>query len=319
MSEYGVVDRLSSPGHLLRRAQQVHTEAWSRLVVGVTGPQYAVLVTVAGWEGLDQKRAGELASLDKSTTAGIVTRLVSGGWLERVHDPEDRRRRLLELTAKGHDALPSLTAKARRVQEELLIPLPVGEREAFLDALGRVARLEDSDVDDQRVEERTLVMARTPGYLIRRAQQLHTAYWNESVRDVTGPQYAVLAAVLAAGVATHAEIGSSASLDSSSAREIVGRLIGKGWLVPVENPRDRRSRPVRVTAPATTAVRLLQEPVGEVQRHVLEPLPPDDRHRFIAWMRLVAGVDAPAPTMPRPTSTADSASAAPASPATARG
>jgi DNA-binding MarR family transcriptional regulator len=293
VSEYGVVDHLSAPGHLLRRAQQVHTEAWSRLVADVTGPQYAVLVTVAGWEGLDQQRAGELASLDKSTAAGIVTRLVAGGWLERVRDPGDRRRRLLELTTKGRKRLPGLTSGARRVQEALLAPLPEGERDDFLDALGRVARLDESDIGEQRIDERVLAMARTPGYLIRRAQQLHTAYWNAQVRDVTGPQYAVLSAVLVPGVATHAEIGSWASLDSSTTREIVGRLMDKGWLEPVENARDRRSRPVRVTAPARTAVRLLQGPVREVQRHVLKPLAADDQARFIAWMRLVAGVDAP--------------------------
>jgi MarR family transcriptional regulator, lower aerobic nicotinate degradation pathway regulator len=292
VSEYGVVDHLSAPGHLLRRAQQVHTEVWSRLVADVTGPQYAVLVAVAGWPGLDQKRAGELASLDKSTTAGIVTRLVTGGWLNRVHDPNDRRRRLLELSSKGRDALAGITASARAVQKELLAPLPEGERDDFLEVLGRVARLGESDIGEQGTEHRTLVMARTPGYLIRRAQQLHTAYWNERVRDVTGPQYAVLAAVLTDGVATHAEIGLRASLDSSSTRDIVGRLIDSGWLEPVENARDRRSRPVRVTAPATTAIRLLREPVLDVQRHVLAPLEADDQVRFINWMRRVAGVDA---------------------------
>ncbi len=291
MSESGVVDHLSAPGHLLRRAQQVHTEAWSRLVSDVTGPQYAVLVAVAGWPGLDQKRAGELASLDKSTAAGIVTRLVAGGWLNRVHDPSDRRRRLLELSPKGRDALAGITASARAVQNELLAPLPEGERDDFLEVLGRVARLGETDIGEQGTEHRTLVMARTPGYLIRRAQQLHTAFWNERVRDVTGPQYAVLAAVLADGVATHAEIGVRASLDSSSTREIVGRLIDNGWLEPVENARDRRSRPVRVTAPATTAIRLLRDPVLDVQRHVLAPLEADDRARFINWMRRVAGVD----------------------------
>jgi len=296
VSESGVVDHLSAPGHLLRRAQQVHTEAWSRLVADVTGPQYAVLVAVAGWPGLDQKRAGELASLDKSTAAGIVTRLVAGGWLNRVQDPSDRRRRLLELSPKGRDALPAITTSARAVQNELLAPLLDGERDDFLEVLGRVARLGETDIAEQGTEHRTLVMARTPGYLIRRAQQLHTAYWNERVRDVTGPQYAVLAAVLADGVATHAEIGLRASLDSSSTREIVGRLIDSGWLEPVENARDRRSRPVRVTAPATTAIRLLREPVLDVQRHVLAPLEAADRVRFISWMRRVAGVDAGSPS-----------------------
>src|SRR5699024_9533469 len=187
----------------------------------------------------------------------------------------------------GRASLPALTTSARLVQEELLAPLEEGERDNFLDLLGRVARLQDSDIGGQRIEERALVMARTPGYLIRRAQQLHTAYWNERVQDVTGPQYAVLAEVLTAGVATHSEVGSRASLDSSSTRDIVARLVDRGWLEPVENARVRRSRPVRVPAPAATAVRLLRGPVLEVQRHVLDPLTQQDQHRFITWMRLI--------------------------------
>jgi DNA-binding MarR family transcriptional regulator len=286
-----VVDQMEAPGHLLRRAQQVHTEAWTRTVASVTGPQYAVLVAVAGWPGLDQKRAGELASLDKSTAAGIVGRLTAGGWLEHTGDPSDGRRRLLHLTLQGQHALPQVTVHARRVQEQLLASLPEHERQRFVDVLAQVARLEGLGVLEQRTEERALVMARTPGYLIRRAQQLHTAYWGDKVKEITGPQYAVLAAALRAGVATYAEIGASASLDSSSTRDIVERLIDRGWLEQADNAHDRRSRPVRATPPAAAAVRLLRDRVLDVQRQLLDPLAAADREPFIAWLRLVAGVD----------------------------
>ncbi|MDQ1105635.1 MarR family winged helix-turn-helix transcriptional regulator [Nocardioides zeae] len=285
-----MVDHLTAPGHLLRRAQQVHTEAWSRIVSDVTGPQYAVLVAVDGWPGLDQKLAGELASLDKSTTAGIVSRLVAGGWIRRVEDPNDRRRRLLETTGDGAIKLPVLTAAARQVQAALLSPLSEPERETFVDLLGQVARLDDSPIVGQHVHDRSLVMARTPGYLIRRAQQLHTALWSDHVTDVTGPQYAVLAAVLRAGTATHAEIGTRASLDSSSVRDIVGRLTARGWLEAAPNAGDRRSRPVRVTAPAETAVRLLAGPVQGVQDELLLPLGGDDRTRFLGLAQRVSRV-----------------------------
>jgi MarR family transcriptional regulator, lower aerobic nicotinate degradation pathway regulator len=294
-----VVDQTHAPGYLLRRAQQAHTEAWTRTVARVTGPQYSVLVAVAGWPGLDQTRAGELASLDKATAAGIVGRLVVGGWLEHVADPADGRRRLLDLTLQGRRDLPQLTADARKVQVHLLASLPEREREPFVDILGRVARLEGSCILQQRAEERVLVMARTPGYLIRRAQQLHTAYWGDKVRDITGPQYAVLAATLRAGVATYAEIGAGASLDSSSTRDIVERLTEKGWLEPVDNMHDRRSRPVRATAPAAAAMRLLRDRVLDVQRQLLDPLPAADRDQLIAWLRLVAGIDQASQPSPR--------------------
>jgi DNA-binding MarR family transcriptional regulator len=292
-----VVDQTEAPGHLLRRAQQVHTEAWTHTVVRVTGPQYAVLVAVAGWPGLDQKRVGELASLDKSTAAGIVSRLTAGGWLEHTADPSDGRRRLLRLTTPGQHELPQVTVHARRVQEQLLASLPENERERFVDMLAQVARLEGLGILEQGAEPGTLVMARTPGYLIRRAQQLHTAYWGENVREITGPQYAVLAAALRAGVATYVEIGANASLDSSSTRDIVERLIDRGWLEQADNARDRRSRPVRATPPAAVAVRLLRDRVLDVQRRLLDPLAVADREQFIAWLRLVAGIDrAPTPS-----------------------
>lgn len=285
-----IVAQLRAPGYLLRRAQQVHTEAWSRLVDGVTGPQYAVLVAAAGWPGHDQKRIGELASLDKSTAAGIVARLVAGEWLEQVPDPGDRRRRLLRLSPKALTWLPELTAGAAAVQRQLLDPLQLHEHDPFVDALAKVARIDEAGIGDQPPDERVLLMARTPGYLLRRAQQLHTALWREHVADITGPQYAVLAATITAGVATHSEIGERASLDSSSTRDIVGRLIEAGWLEPVAGAADRRSRPVRATTPATIAVRSLGGPVRSVQTKLLTPLEQETAERFLDWMELVAGV-----------------------------
>jgi DNA-binding MarR family transcriptional regulator len=285
--EDAVVDPLQAPGHLLRRAQQVHTEAWTRLVARVTGPQYAVLVAVAGWPGVDQKTAGELASLDKSTAAAIIGRLATGNWLERVQDGTDRRRRRLRLTAQAVHALPSLTSSARTVQDALLTGIADGEREDFIDALAHVARIRGSGTEAQSSSGDVLMMARTPGYLIRRAQQFHAAAWNERVPDLTGPQYAVISATVTAGVATHTEIGAAASLDSSSTREVVGRLLQRGWLLAVENVHDRRSRPVRVSAPALAVIRSLKGAVGDVQDQLLAPLAPPERERFMSCLRLI--------------------------------
>jgi len=268
----------------------VHTECWGRLVEGVTGPQYAVLVAVAGWPGLEQKRIGELASLDKATAAGIVGRLVEAGLIKRVADPSDGRRRLLLLTAPARRRLPSLTAAADEVQRVLLTPLTQPLRDMFVYLLGRVARVDESDVFGQRPDPAVLTMARAPGYLIRRAQQLHTSYWAEHVSDLTSPQYAVLTATIGIGVATNAEIGDLVSLDSSTTGSIVKRLIAQGWLEPVEGPHDRRSRPVRVTRPARTALRLLQSPVSEVQQRLLAPLAPGERESFIDQLSAVARV-----------------------------
>lgn len=125
----------STPGHLIRRAQQVHTVAWGDEVGrAVTAPQYAVLSALwANPEGIDQSTAGELASLDKSSVADVVRRLAGRGWVARTVDPSDTRRRLLSLTAEVRDDLPRLTASVRRVQDRVLAPLTTAEqRETFM-------------------------------------------------------------------------------------------------------------------------------------------------------------------------------------------
>jgi DNA-binding MarR family transcriptional regulator len=283
-----VVRMSTAPGHLLRRAQQVHTEIWARVVRDLTGPQYAVIVSVAGWDDVDQRRAGQLASLDKSTVADVVRRLAAKGWIERVRDDRDARRRVLTLSDRGRETLPTITRAAREVQSALLEPLEPAVRDTFVDLLGRVARIDEADVAQQAHEENLLVMRLTPGYLIRRAQQIHAAIWADRVRDVTGPQYAVLASIAGLGTADQAQIGTMASLDSSSTAEVVNRLGERGWLAKEPDPQDRRRVRIRLTGPAATAMRLLTGPVEQVQADVLSVLGPAERDTFVATLQVVA-------------------------------
>lgn len=290
-----LVDLLTAPGHLLRLAQQIHTEAWARLVQQVTGPQYAVLVVVDSWRSIDQKRVGHLASLDRSTLADIVSRLAVRGWLERNVDAADQRRRLISLTEYGTAQLPQVTEAAGKVQSSLLAPLAVDVHAHFVDLLARVARLESSDIATQQRSAYTLQMSRTPGYLLRRAQQVHASCWAQAVPNVTGPQYAVLASVKQLETATQAEIGALAGLDSSSAMDVVERLCRKGWVAKEPDTRDRRAQLVRLTEPADIALRLLHDPVAAVQEQLLAPLSAGAAADFLALMRQITMTDGPAP------------------------
>jgi hypothetical protein len=54
---------------------------------------------------------------------------------------------------------------------------------------------------------------------------------------------------------------------------------------------------VRATPPAAVAVRLLRDPVLDVQRQLLDPLAVADRERFVGCLRLVGGINwTPAPS-----------------------
>ena len=69
--------------------------------IGVTGPQRLVLRVVGLFPGLS---AGDLASVlhvHPSTLTGVLQRLVAKRLLIRADDPRDRRRAILNLTARG--------------------------------------------------------------------------------------------------------------------------------------------------------------------------------------------------------------------------
>lgn len=129
-----------APGHLIRRAQQVHTLLWSEHVgLRITSVQFVVLLVLDAHPGIAQKTLGEHASLDKSTVGEILARLVARGLVRRTRDLDDGRHTLLHLTPSGQTELRLCEPAVVLVQKELLRPLPLDQGEQFLALLSRVA------------------------------------------------------------------------------------------------------------------------------------------------------------------------------------
>ncbi|MFK0294965.1 MarR family winged helix-turn-helix transcriptional regulator [Streptomyces sp. NPDC090442] len=134
------LDLSTHPGHLARRLQQAHTLLWTAMVSeDVTSPQFAVLNTLVGADGLDQRTVGERVGLDRSTIAEVVRRLVGRGLVDKVRDSRDARRSALRLTAEGTRLHRKLAARTARMNEVFLAPLDPQERSAFLELLQRVS------------------------------------------------------------------------------------------------------------------------------------------------------------------------------------
>ena len=275
----------------------MHTDLWSTIVgPALTGPQYGTLVAVAGWPEVDQKRAGELISLDKSTTAGVVGRLERKGWLSRRPHPTDGRRYSLVLTDRARASLPAWTIAAARVQQHLLEPLDVGQARDFVRQLQVIVFRGEADaLSEPPIRTEPVVqLAASPGYLIRRAQQVHATIWsNVFGGDLTGPQYAVLLAVADGGSIDQALIGARASLDSSTVADVVARLADRGSLVRARDPIDRRRMLVRLTQPAIAAMPQLGRSAQHVQDELLGGLSANAVREFIDWLRRVARVSEP--------------------------
>lgn len=132
--------RLSAaPGHLIRRAQQVHALLWVEHVSAeLSSVQYAVLLVLHNEPGIDQRRLGEHASLDKSTGSGVIARMEARGLITRRRDRTDGRRNLLSLTAAGRRQLFGHAAGVMSVQRELLEPLAPAQRLKFLSLMRHV-------------------------------------------------------------------------------------------------------------------------------------------------------------------------------------
>src|SRR6516165_10049778 len=91
-----------TPGHLIRRAHQAHTQLWAEFVPqDITGSQYVILCALAVHGDLDQASVGRLTSLDRSSVAELASRLARRGLIQRSRDAHDRRKRVLRITGEG--------------------------------------------------------------------------------------------------------------------------------------------------------------------------------------------------------------------------
>ena len=114
-------DLASAPGHLIRRAAQLHTATWAELVdVNLTSVQFAILAALAATPDLDQRTLARRVSLDPATLADVSRRLVERGLVERARDAGDRRRNVLRLTDEGARVLRDAIPAVEKVGERLL-------------------------------------------------------------------------------------------------------------------------------------------------------------------------------------------------------
>lgn len=140
------VDLDDLPGHHVRRLQQIAVALFLQETEpqNVTPVQYAVLATVAANPGMDQRTLARTVGLDTSTTGGVVDRLEARALLVRNATPEDRRVRMLTLTADGQKLLREATPGMLRAQQRLLEPLTAAQRKTFMGLMRTIVQASNS-------------------------------------------------------------------------------------------------------------------------------------------------------------------------------
>ncbi|WP_230594261.1 MarR family winged helix-turn-helix transcriptional regulator [Rhodococcoides fascians] len=148
-------DMMTAPGYLLRRLNQAYQAAWVAHVDSTsTGAQLAVLMAIRTYPGVEQGMVGASVSLDRSTMASIVTRLVERGLIERVRPADDGRKRLLYLTKDGKVAVKELVERAQKLDGLLMEgfgPMGMEIVVGMMDSLAqRWEDVADRDVESER-------------------------------------------------------------------------------------------------------------------------------------------------------------------------
>jgi DNA-binding MarR family transcriptional regulator len=84
--------------------------------LGLTYPQYLVMLVLWEQDGVPVKDIGERLFLDSGTLTPLLKRLEAGGLIKRTRSTEDERLVLIALSAKGD----ALREKARSVPQSIL-------------------------------------------------------------------------------------------------------------------------------------------------------------------------------------------------------
>jgi DNA-binding MarR family transcriptional regulator len=146
-----------APGHLIRRAQQIAVALFLEETTAfeVTPPQYAALVAIAHYPGIDQRSLANAIAIDRSTIGDLVTRLEMRGLVARTPG-DDRRTKSLTITPAGNELIERIAPHVARAQERILYGLESDERQKFLALLSRLVEVhnETSRAPLARVGER---------------------------------------------------------------------------------------------------------------------------------------------------------------------
>lgn len=111
--------------------------------LGLTYPQYVVLLVLWEQDGLTVKEIGDRLFLDSGTLTPLLKRLESAGHIRRARDKQDERQVRISLTETGS----ALKGKAEEIPKQVgcVLGLPFDELRALTEQVAKLrGRLHDS-------------------------------------------------------------------------------------------------------------------------------------------------------------------------------
>jgi DNA-binding MarR family transcriptional regulator len=132
--------------HLLRRVDQCAAQLYSTesSESDLTLRQLAILTAISQQEDLSQTDLVAMTGIDRSTVAGIVSRLIRKGLLERRRSPSDGRAYCVRLSKRGAKAVAGADRLYTRIEKKLLAGLPQNEANQFATTLKTILTAQTS-------------------------------------------------------------------------------------------------------------------------------------------------------------------------------
>lgn len=121
-----------------RASHNLNTEITAALEgIGLQSRAHCVLKGALDGE-YTQIELARLAGLDKTTMVTLLDDLEAAGLAERRPAPDDRRKRVIAVTAAGKKKVREADAVVARIRDDVLGVLPATERETFMRQLARL-------------------------------------------------------------------------------------------------------------------------------------------------------------------------------------
>ena len=98
---------------------------------GITVTQYTALTVLEQHPGMSSAQLARHAFVTAQAMEGIVRALVDAGLIDRVRDPENRRRMAISLTPAGVALLSACRGDVDRIEAEAFARLTASERTAL--------------------------------------------------------------------------------------------------------------------------------------------------------------------------------------------
>ncbi len=136
----------------------------------------------------------------------------------------------------------------------------------------------------------TVDLRRTPGHLLRRAQQRAVDLFIQAVGEngLRPPQFAALVTVYQNPGLNQTHLVDKTGIDRSTVADMIDRMVARGYIERRRDSGDQRVNTLWITDAGIAALEACVDAVLAVQDAILAPVPPEKRAALMEALALLA-------------------------------